>query len=289
MAARADPVRKQGRLEAALAELDGAGPRLLRPSPTTPGSAASPICAGPSPLNGAITPRRGRSTRAASLSGLALADGPAEASLLSNLAIVAEYEEDYERAQELNEQALELARAGSATAGGSGRPDNNLGMIAHLRHDYVAARAQLEEALRIELEVGDSGMVAIVRHSLGTATRELGDTAVARQNYADALGTYGIIGDKWAQCLLYEDIAMLCVDQDPLAALRLVGAAEAMREAIGSPRVPAQEAELDDRLRSVRDRLGSAAAGEHAAGRPSARIFAYNLALHLCDADRKRG
>lgn len=96
-----------------------------------------------------------------------------------------------------------------------------------------------------------------------------------------------MIGDKWAQCLLYEDIAMLCADQDPLAALRLVGAAEAIREAIGSPRVPAQEAELDDRLGSVRGRLGGAAVDEHEAGRGLDQDVAYRLALELCNANGK--
>ena len=137
MVARADPVRKQGRLEAALAELDGAARGFSAVSDDAGlGRVAH--------LRGTIAAQRGdyaeaRAQYESSLAiRLALADGPAEASLFSNLAIVAEYEEDYDRA-ELNEQALELrARLGDRRGIGASR--NNLGMIAHLRHDYVAAR-----------------------------------------------------------------------------------------------------------------------------------------------------
>jgi class 3 adenylate cyclase/tetratricopeptide (TPR) repeat protein len=279
-AARADPTRKQGRFHVALAELN-----LAWQSFEAAGDAAG--MGRVAHLRGTIAAQRGdypeaRGQYERSLAiRVALGDGPAEASLLSNLAIVAEYEEDYGRAQELNERALDL-RTRLGDRWGVGVSLNNLGMIAYLRHDYAAARARLEEALRIELEVGDLWMVAMARHNLGNATRELGDTAAARRHYADALGTYGLTGDRWAQCLLFEDVAMLAAGHDPRAALRLIGAAEATREAIGSPRTAAQQAELDARLRPPRERLGDEALGEQAAGRDLGADAAHQLALQLC-------
>ncbi len=282
-AARADPVRKQGRFDVAVAELAIAGQDF-----EAAGDAAG--LGRVAHLRGTIAAQRGDYVEARAQYERSLAirvelgDGPAEASLLSNLAIVAEYEEDYDRAQEMNEQALDL-RTRLGDRWGIGVSQNNLGMIAYLRHDHAAARARLEEALRTELEVGDLWMVAIARHNLGNAFRELGDMAAARRHYRDALSTYGLTGDKWAQCLVFEDIAMLATTDEPRSALRLIGAAEAVREAIGSPRVPAQQAELDDRLRPLRDRFGPQAAQDHAAGRELGSDRAHQLALQLCQVE----
>lgn len=278
--ARADPIRKQGRFDSALAELDIAGRSL-----ESLGDAAG--LGRVAHLLGTIAAQRGdypeaRRQYERSLGiRVALDEGQAEASLLSNLGIVAEYEEDYDRAQSLNEQALEL-RTRLGDTWGIGVSRNNLGMIAYLRHDYEAARDHLAEALRLELEVGDTWMVAIARHNLGNASRELGDTVGARRHYHDALSTYSLAGDKWAQCLLFEDVAMMAADSDPISALRLIGAADAIRESIGSPRVSAQQTELDERFAPVRTRLGHTAASEIARGRQLGADAACQVALQLC-------
>jgi adenylate cyclase len=278
--ARADTIRKQGRFEAAIAELNIAA-RNFEALGDTPGLGRV------AHLRGTIAAQTGdyaeaRAQYEKSLSiRVALGDGPAEASLLSNLAIVAEYEEDYDRAQALNEQALEL-RTRLGDRWGIGISHNNLGMIAYLRHDFSAARADLEGALRFETEVGDTWMIAISRHNLGNAFRELGDETAARSNYSESLRTYSQAGDQWAQCLLFEDIAMLAAESDPLAALQLIGAADKMRESIGSPRVAAQQAELDSRLASVRDRLGEDATKHQTAGRELEPESVHHLAVRLC-------
>lgn len=279
-AARADVMRKQGRFEDAVAELALAGEEFEAVE-----DAAGLGRVGH--LRGTIAAQRGEYAEArrnyeASLKiRRALGEEAAEASLLSNLAIVAEYEQDYARAQQLNELALEL-RIRLGDRWGIGVSENNLGMIAHLQGRYEEARRRLQEALRIELEVGDLWMVAIAHHNLGNATRELADAPAARQHYAEALRIYGITGDLWAQCLVFEDVAMLAVREDASAALALVGAADAMREAIGSPRVAAQQADLDARLHPARSLLGeAAAAAAHGAGRALDAEAAQQLAAGL--------
>jgi class 3 adenylate cyclase/tetratricopeptide (TPR) repeat protein len=279
-AARADPVRKQGRFDEAVTELELAA-AVFEVEGNDAGLGRVWH------LRGTIAAQRGNYAEAreqyerSRRIRVALGDGPGEASLLSNLAIVAEYEEDYDRAQELNEQAFAL-RSRLGDRWGIGVSRNNAGMVAYLRGDYLAARALLEEARRLELEVGDLWMVAIANHNLGNATRELGETAEARSHYAEALSTYGMTGDRWAQCLLFEDVAMLAIADDPRAALRLLGAAEAMREAIGSPRVAALEAELEKKLRPVHSALSDDAAREHAAGQSLDGDAALHLATQLC-------
>lgn len=278
--ARADPIRKQGRFDTALAELDLAG-RCFDLLGDQAGLGRV------SHLLGTIAAQRGdyaearRHYEESLRIRISLGEGQAEASLLSNLAIVAEYEEDYDRAQSLNEQALEL-RYRLGDAWGIGVSRNNLGMIAYLRHEYLEAREHLEEALLLESEVGDTWMVAIARHNLGNASRELGDVSAARRNYHDALRTYSLAGDKWAQCLLFEDIAMMAAESDPLPALQLIGAADAIREEIGSPRVSAQQAELDDRFDPIRSHLGPTATEQVQRGRELDVDAACRIALGLC-------
>lgn len=279
-AARAEPVRKQGRFDEAVAELDLAG-RAFEEVGDDAGLGRV------AHLLGTIAAQRGNYAEARAQYERSLeirvrvGDRRAEASLLSNLAIVAEYEEDYDRAVELNEQALNL-RTTLDDRWGMGVSLNNLGVVALLQHDYSASRAYLEQSLQLELEVGDLWMVAMARHNLGNATRELGDVHATCRNYSEALSTFGLIGDKWAQCMVFEDLAMLGTGHDPKAALRLIGAADAMREAIGSPRVAAVQAELDERLQSVRESLGDEAAAEHLAGKELGPDGALHVALELC-------
>ena len=87
---------------------------------------------------------------------------------------------------------------------------NNLGMIALHERALDEARTRLEEALRLQREVGDTWMQAISQNNLGTATRDLGDHAAAQANYAAALRTYHELDDRWALAFLLEDIADTC-------------------------------------------------------------------------------
>ncbi len=139
-AALADPVRKQGRFDDALAELEQAATSFeIANDAAGLGRVAH--------LRGTIAAQRGdygeaRSQYEQSLAiRVVLGDRPSEASLLSNLAIVAEYEEDYDRAEALNQQALDL-RAELGDRWGLGISENNLGMIAYLRRDYHSARTR---------------------------------------------------------------------------------------------------------------------------------------------------
>lgn len=278
--ARAEPVRKQGRFNEAVEELARAGHDFeVVGDQAGLGRIAH--------LRGTIAAQTGNylEARAQYEQSLAirmeLGDRRGEASLLSNLAIVAEYEGDYEGAQELNAQALDL-RTQVDDRWGIGVSRNNSGMVAYLRKDFEASRAHLEEALRLELEVGDLWMVAMARHNLGNTTRELGDRAATARHYADALATFAVLGDKWAQPIVLEDVAIMASAEDPRAALQLEGAAEALREAIGSPREAARQGELDERLGLAGDVLGPDADQARSEGRQLAPEAVLELAQQVC-------
>ena len=181
-----------------------------------------------------------------------IGDRAGMASLLSNLAIVAEYRQDYSAAQELGEQALGL-RLAVGDRWGMGISHNNLGMLAVLQQRPEQAKERFAQSLALHTEVGDTWMVALGQHNLGNAHRDLGEDADARRCWGAALQEYRRNADGWALASLYEDAAMLLAARDaPADALRLVGAADALRAEIGSPRG-----------RDVEDRLDAVLAGVH--------------------------
>jgi class 3 adenylate cyclase/tetratricopeptide (TPR) repeat protein len=205
------------------------------------------------------------------------------ASVLSNLGVVAEYEGDYERAQSFHGQALEL-RSELGDRWAIAVSMTNLGMIAVLQERYEEARERFDEAMRLNREVGDSWMVAISHNNLGNANRGLGDLASARRHYADSLRAYRDYDDQWALAFLLEDVALLAaLDGRPEPALELLGAADALRESIGSPRGDALEHELDRRLQPARDALGAeAATAARNRGAELEPAAVFDLALAAC-------
>ena len=90
------------------------------------------------------------------------------AALLSNLAIIAEYEGDLDQARTLNVRALGL-RLEVGNRWAIGVSQNNLGMIALLQADYADAVSRFTETMRLNREVGDQWMVAIAHNNLGNA------------------------------------------------------------------------------------------------------------------------
>ena len=70
---------------------------------------------------------------------------------------------------------------------------------------------------------------------------------------------------------------------DPSRALELIGAAESLRDEIGSPRAPSLQAELDEQLAPARAQLGEdGAVAALARGRARAFDDAVVLALERC-------
>ena len=214
-----------------------------------------------------------------------LDDKAGMAGLLSNLGVVSEYSGDLVAARRYHEQALQLrtllddrrAIAVSLT---------NLGTIAVLEHDYEAARPAFEEAMRLNREVGDAWMVANADNNLGNATRGLGEYETAQRHYAASLQAYREYDDRWALAFLVEDIGQLAaLCGDGARAYELVGAADTLRDEIGTPRAPGLEEELERQLEPARRSIGDAAAANaRARGRGLALPETFALALGACGA-----
>ena len=215
-----------------------------------------------------------------------LGDKAGMAGLLSNLGIVSEYSGDPVAARRYHEQALEL-RTQLDDRRGIAVSLTNLGTIAVLEHDYEAARRAFEEAMRLNREVGDPWMVANADNNLGNATRGLGEYEAAQRHYADSLRAYREYDDRWALAFLVEDIGQLAALRgDGERAFELVGAADALRDEIGTPRAPGLEEELERALAPARRAIGGVAASEaRARGRALTVTETFELALAACGAD----
>lgn len=181
-----------------------------------------------------------------------LDDKPRIASLLSNLGIVARYKGEYAHARQLHEEGLAIRRAlGDKWAIAISL--NNLGNVALDEGDYKAARTWLEEATALQGEVGDRWYKGNSMNNLGNVARAQGDYATAANLYRDSLIINRELGDKWALAYLLEDSGALAALQgQPLRAFRLVGAASALREAIGSPLSSVEQAKLERLLEPAR-------------------------------------
>ena len=141
--------------------------------------------------------------------------------------------------------------------------------------------------MRLNREVGDAWMVAISDNNLGNATRGLGDFDAARHHYAESLRAYREYDDKWALAFLVEDIgqlAALCGDAE--RAFELVGAADALRDEIGTPRAPGSRRSSSASSRPRVGTIGGVAAAEaRAAGRALALPRGLRPRARACGAN----
>src|SRR5262249_11918009 len=113
---------------------------------------------------------------------------------------------------------------------------NSLGNVADSEGDYAAARARHEESLSIRRELGDRQGIAWSLHSLGSAAHHLGASAAARAMLEESLGLFRDLGDqKGVADSLAALITVMLAQAEVTKAVRLWGAAEALRESIGAP------------------------------------------------------
>ena len=191
---------------------------------------------------------------------------------LSNLASVVKAQGDLDAARALYEQSLTEGvaigdRAGAAVTLG------NLGDLARQQRDARAARAFYDESLAAFRDLGDPWGTAGALLDLGSLAREEADFEAAHDWYAESLSLFQGLGYRRGIARLLEELACSAAAQGkPQRALRLGGAAAALRTAIGVPLTDAEEARLERNLQLARDRLGST---------PSADAWRQGLAMPI--------
>jgi class 3 adenylate cyclase/tetratricopeptide (TPR) repeat protein len=180
-----------------------------------------------------------------------LRDRPAIASLLSNLGIVAWCRGEFSDARAYYEAALHLRREiGDRWAIAVSL--NNLGLVLRDLGDVAGARSMLEQALALSREIGDRWSVANTLSSLGDVALTQNELDAARGFLFESLGISRDLNDRQAQTFLLDFFSVLAAKRGRAPdAFRLVGAAQALRQTLGSPLSPSEQARLDATLDAV--------------------------------------
>ena len=160
-----------------------------------------------------------------------------------------------------------------------------LGITQLLDGEYVAARAQLEEARGLYTRLGDRYGVAIAATELAHLARAVGEDERAIALLGEAIRSLVPIGASDPVCGCIELLAVSAAERNQSAvALRLFGAAETARANLGLP----PPGERDARLIAMGRTLATAASTEAdsllAAGRALTLDQARDEALAFVDS-----
>jgi tetratricopeptide (TPR) repeat protein len=208
----------------------------------------------------------------------AIGDDGRAADVLAELGDVADGRAAYDRARSLLEQSLVIRRR----LGDSLEITNTLSRLTRValrQRDHVGASRSLTELQALGREINAQDYVAAADFYAGELASQIGDWDAARARYAASLALFHELGyQRWIARAL-EGLATLA---PPERAIRLAGAASALREASGQPLSPSERAHLEERLALPRlGADGTAADSPWDTGRraPLAQIVSEALAL----------
>jgi predicted ATPase/DNA-binding CsgD family transcriptional regulator len=135
-----------------------------------------------------------------------------------------------------------------------------LGMVAWLQGDVARARSLLEESLVLFKEVGGWGRMAEVFVTQGLLSLGEGDSPAARALLEEGLRISLELDNKWNIAWCLEGLAAVAAAQgEPVRAVLFMGAAQAQREAIGTPLLSLSQAMHELTFTSTRTQLGEQA------------------------------
>ncbi|HXZ28563.1 MAG TPA: protein kinase [Terriglobales bacterium] len=209
-------------------------------------------------------------------------DPQAVARALSNLANVVRLQGDYEHARSLYQECMAAFRE-LGDRGGVAWSLDHLGDVARDQGDAAGARSLYEASLTAFRESGDLWGVAGALADLGGLAQGQGDYAGAHALYGESLKVFQELGHKRGVARLLECFAASAGAQGQAErALRLAGAAAALRHAIGAALTPPERAALETTLASAR------AALDHASG-TSAWLEGWALPVEQAIAEAQAG
>jgi tetratricopeptide (TPR) repeat protein len=121
--------------------------------------------------------------------------------------------------------------------------------------DYESAEALHQQALAISRELDDGRRVARALMHLADVAARRGHFDQAKSQCRESLAIRQELRDMPGLASAMENLAWIVMVEDPDSAARLVGSAEALREAIRAPVPPSWRADYEARLRSLQSRL----------------------------------
>jgi predicted ATPase len=185
-----------------------------------------------------------------------LGDRAAVARCLSNLANAAKAERDYPRARALHEEALAIfSELGNTT--GVAWELSSQGDVARQQGEFEAARVLYEKSLSLFRDGRDRAGMAGALADLGNLARDRAEYETARALYRESLTIFRELDQKRGIARLLECFASCAAaERQPERSLRLAGVAAALRETVGAPLSPGEQAKLEHTLQPSREALG---------------------------------
>jgi DNA-binding CsgD family transcriptional regulator/tetratricopeptide (TPR) repeat protein len=179
--------------------------------------------------------------------------------LLAQVANVASYQGKYAKAYPLAEESVALFRElGDKRGIADGL--KNLGGVLLNQGEYARAGSFLEEGLALYRELGLKSEIASPLYSLGRVAFGQGDYTRAQALHREGLTLSLEVDAKWLIALGLEELgAVVALQGQPVWAVRLVGAAAALRKAIGSIPLPAERSNYERGIAYARTQLGEKA------------------------------
>lgn len=211
---------------------------------------------------GFIAYRRGDNARAATLirESLALArktgDTLSIATALNRLGIVESHRGNADTALECYAECLALHRQRGHRRN-IGNALDNLGCAMRRAGEYGSADSLSGESLALFRALGDDWGIANALLNLADTRRDQGDEVGAVPGYVESLRLYRRVGNMLGMIECLEGIGRAChTADDAYTAARLLGAAVALRETIGTP-LPSVEWPAHERaVAAIRSALG---------------------------------
>jgi two-component SAPR family response regulator len=188
----------------------------------------------------------------------AAGDRWAVASAHNYLAFVSWLQRDFDRANAEADTALAMFRE-LGDVEGAAWSLISLGTVARYQGEAERAAALLTESRALSEGIGFREGIAWCCEQLGLLAAVDGDPA-AITLLRHSLELHGELRDRWRMSSVLEDLAAIAlVLGRPLAAARLLGAAEALREAIGTVIAPCERPQHLQTAAGVRAALGEEA------------------------------
>ena len=178
---------------------------------------------------------------------------------LSNLANIVKLQGDYARARSLYAECLSIFR-GIGDWTGVAWSLNYQGDVARDQGDGLAARTLYEQGLAIFRELGDRWGIAGTLADLGSLARDQRNFPTAHSLYGESIKIFQELEHKRGVARLLECFACSAAAQlEARRSLGLAGAAAALRQNIGAPLTPAEQAKLEAALEPARQAISNAA------------------------------
>jgi len=183
-----------------------------------------------------------------------------QAMTLGNFATLAYADKNYADATRLLEGSCAVWR-GIENQWGLALGLTGLGFVAHARGDLTAARGLFQESLAVLRDMDAHPQVARALAGLGRVALSEGDLRAARRQFETSLRLLRDSGQRLgvARCLLAL-AAVAAADHQPEQAMRLVGAARAVRRTLGMSSADGSSGMLEASIDAARRQVGTRAA-----------------------------